>query len=127
MLVAPDENFSFYGAFVKKIFVRECYPMLLKALELNERDGVRTTALTGTPGVGKSLFAVYLVISIIKGWITVAGNITKLAFYQGVSTIYGKNRLFAFRLSEEGIWQRVADLSGYEPDLFINDISTSVR
>lgn len=127
MLVARDSEFAFYGADVKKIFVRNCYPLLVNELELDQPLSLKTTALTGTPGVGKSIFAVYLVIGIINGWIPVADDVTSVVLFQGVTTTSSRNRLFAFMRSVGTPWRRVADFNNFNPTLFINDISSSVR
>ena len=103
VLRSDDPGFSFYPKVkVFKIYVRSHYEHLMTKITSSFDDPEKIIILTGTPGVGKSLFAVYMVKHMIDNQqqypnITsivyrryVTGNITYYAFkYQGNQWVKG--------------------------------------
>ncbi|EGF84177.1 hypothetical protein BATDEDRAFT_84908 [Batrachochytrium dendrobatidis JAM81] len=52
---------------VQKLYVRKCYKDVFKLLLAQIGDKKKSFAISGTPGIGKSLFFVYILYRLIKG------------------------------------------------------------
>src|SRR6185312_787474 len=68
MLCLPDDVF-FLGDKVNgsKLLIQNCYLQLLDLIEVNRKQGGparRGCAITGTPGIGKTYFGLYLIFYI---------------------------------------------------------------
>lgn len=121
----PD--FQFYPG-VRQFWIRSLYQKLVGTLELDMPDNPdhrRNMAITGTPGVGKSIFAVYLLYVIVNNLIDVDSNIRNVVLLQitGERTL---NRMFVFQRCGTGQWAPSQSLAGFEPHLFINDATVGV-
>ena len=63
LLVAPKRHYFYLDPAISSIFIRDHYNNIIPRLRLDYKRNKMsklTTVLTGTPGVGRSLFAVYL-------------------------------------------------------------------
>lgn len=100
---------------IQKIFIREHYKKLAQLLC---NLAYQNIILTGTPGVGKSYFAVYFVNFLLK----TDTNYKSIQFRQHSQhgIVY-----FAFEKQEQGgVWQRAAKKVP-QPDIYVNDDSES--
>ncbi|EFJ45432.1 hypothetical protein VOLCADRAFT_94291 [Volvox carteri f. nagariensis] len=61
--LGPNVVFQFQPDF-SALYVRECYPRLFDALVCDEKP--TKYIVTGTPGIGKSWFATYLILRLLK-------------------------------------------------------------
>ncbi|KAF0727977.1 hypothetical protein Ae201684P_009436 [Aphanomyces euteiches] len=52
---------------LQKIFVRKCYADIFALFVKRIQDGVEVFGISGTPGIGKSLFFVYLLYRLVHG------------------------------------------------------------
>jgi hypothetical protein len=89
---------------LNRLFIRDCY----KQIESSIQPGINKTIITGTPGIGKSLFLIYLLWKLVKAWKRV------LLIYHPV-TIYYDGQGSVFLLT--GL-PSVADHSFWTSDLW---------
>ena len=107
---------------VHAIYIRSHYKNILTRLGLEgpiPEDGL-ICILTGTPGIGKSLFAVYLLYTIM----------TSRDFPQIGSILYRRNDIhgdvfFAFQ-RDGSQWIQAPSSLNFQPQLFINDDSRDI-
>ena len=128
------EGFTFYSTQwpVQKIFVRPHYSKLFERLIFHEQrkpDFTPTQILTGTPGVGKSLFSFYVLYNIFHR-VGKDGNTGQDDPYQHLNSIVfvqmaSSSRFWAFE-RDKGTkeWKAMGIASTIEkPDLYIYDCS----
>ena len=121
--VAPTAlQLSFYVVpNIQHIYIRSHYDKIFSKLPLSEyvQDGTYTM-ITGTPGVGKSLFACYCVWKLIHDE-TTPGYITSIVYLQSMK---GKTRVYAYERSGSFSWRRIPNKSNLQiPSIFIFDSS----
>lgn len=121
-LVSPSADLDFYLVpSIQRIYIRSHYDRLFSKVPLSivVREGTYTV-ITGTPGVGKSLFACYCVWKLLHDEHTPA-NITSIVYRQ---TMKGETRVYAYERRGPASWQRIPNDSKLEiPSVFIYDSS----
>ena len=103
---ALENSFYFGSSEVWRIYIRSAYATILPQLGLNRQTPASTAwiMLTGTPGVGKSLFAIYLTHLIVHNEVNMISSIKKVCFIQkteaDIRTLY-------FIKDEDDHWRAV--------------------
>ena len=119
MLEAVDPRYPFYPKVnLLKIYVRPHYEHLITKITSSFDDPEKIIILTGTPGVGKSLFAVDLVKDIIDNQQQYP-NITSIVYRRYVT---GNNTYYAFKY-QGNQWVRGTVDPTSPPSLYICDDS----
>lgn len=123
LLVAPMGHRFYPNPGILSIFIRHHYDNIIPKLRLDyEKPAMDklTTVLTGTPGVGKSLFAVYLLWYILHNPVLFR-NINVIIFIR--NTRASVSSLWAFCRAQDDHWCTMDVTDGRKPDLFIYDRS----
>ena len=116
VLVAADGLAFMPHEDVKKIYIRSHYTALLAKIEtyLQDKDQRPKVMVTGTPGVGKSMFAPIVLRHIMA----------KSRFERIALQIYAapkSTRFYSFQ-RQDGVWKHCHH-RGFRPELVISDVS----
>lgn len=111
---------------VVRIYIRPAYAKVLSQVDLNKTPGITGdwTMLTGTPGIGKSMFAIYLTHLIVHDEV-LSSSIKRVCLVQRTET---DTRTLYFVKDEADHW-RAATLKEAQtaPDALISDCSDPER
>jgi hypothetical protein len=114
---------SYYS--VNDLYIRECYRTIASSI----KPGINKAIITGTPGIGKSLFLIYLLWNLVK-----EGK--RVLFIYRPFTIYndGKGGVFQFAIRNDTLWclfdckgKNEAHLDEFPYELCTFILSTSPR
>ena len=118
ILTAPEGK-NLYST-VHAMYIRPHYKNILDLIELNTivaPDKQLIYLLTGTPGIGKSLFAVYLIHTIMTT--NDYPNITQILYRRNM---FKGDTFLAFQRGDS-VWVQAPPSKSFTPQLFINDDS----